>query len=129
MLFPWDHAGDAGASSSVTGIALGSADPGGDKVNFDHVEVRMRGSSASARSRRASSILPSHVGSLGASPGALGQDLQFTGEDFAFDGETVLQFGTARWAHFDLVPANDSAAPESHFNLVNLERNSFNFLE
>ncbi|KIM85185.1 hypothetical protein PILCRDRAFT_96366 [Piloderma croceum F 1598] len=116
--FPWDHAGDAGASSSVTGIAFDSAGPGGDKVSFDNVEVRMRGSSLSAGSRRASSLLPSRRGSMGgvpASPGTLGEDLQFAGEDFAFD-----------------VPANHSAALESQlsdFNLVNLERNSFNFLE
>jgi meiotic recombination protein REC8 len=95
MFFPWDHAGDAGASSSVTGIALGSAGPGSDKVSFDNVEVRMRGSSLSAGSRRASSLLPSRMGSMGgvpASPGTLGEDLQFAGEDFAFDGEIIFMF-------------------------------------
>jgi hypothetical protein len=91
--FPWDHAGDAGASSSVTGIALGSAGPGSDKVSVDHVEVRMRGSSVSARSGRASSLLPSRMGSLGgvpASPAAFGLDQNLAGEDFAFDGEVLF---------------------------------------
>lgn len=92
MFFPWDHAGDAGASSSVTGIALGSAGPGSDKVSFDNVEVRIRGSSLSAGSRRASSLLPSRMGGVPASPGTLGEDLQFAGEDFAFDGEIIFMF-------------------------------------
>jgi hypothetical protein len=90
-LFPWDHAGDAGVSSSVTGIALGSVGSGSDKVNFDHVEVR--GSSLGVGSRRASSLLPSHIGSLGgvlASPGILGEDFQLAGEDFAFDGKVYM---------------------------------------
>jgi meiotic recombination protein REC8, fungi type len=88
--FPWDHAGDAGASSSVTGIAHGSVGPGSGKVSVDHVEIRMRGSSVSTISGRASSLLPSRMGSLGgvlASPGSFGQDHELPGEDFAFDGE------------------------------------------
>ena len=88
--FPWDHAGDAGASSSVTGIPHGSVGPSSDKVSVDHVEIRMSGSSVSAISRRASSLLPSRMGSLGgvpASPGSFGQDYELPGEDFTFDGE------------------------------------------
>jgi len=78
----------------VTGIVLGSAGPGSDKVSFDNVEVRMRGSSLSAGSRRASSLLPSRMGSMSgvpASPG-VGEDLQFAGEDFAFDSEIIFMF-------------------------------------
>ena len=74
----------------MTGIANGFAGPGSDKVSFDHVEVGIMGSSASARSRRASSLLPSRMGSLGGVPESsdvIVQGHDFAGEDFAFDSE------------------------------------------
>lgn len=89
-LFPCDNAGDAGVSSSISGAPFGSAGPGSDRISVDQVEVRMRGSSLSAKSRRASSLLPSRMGSIGgapASPGDIGQDFPLPGEDFAFEGK------------------------------------------
>lgn len=117
----------------MTGIALGSAGPDSDKVIVDHVEVRMRGGSVSAGSRRASSLPTVGVGNLGGaptSPSAFGHDLELAGDDFAFDGE-IYVYIRSTWAHFSVVPANNSALDSqlSDFNHVNLERNSFNFLE
>jgi hypothetical protein len=135
MLFPWDHAGDAGTSSSVAGVALGSVGPDSDKASIDHVEIRIRGSSVSAGSGRASSLLPSHMHTLGGvpeSPIVLEQDLQFAEEDFAFNGEmTLFVCDALSLNHFCTVPANNPAVLSqlSDLNLVNLERNSFNFLE
>ena len=119
----------------MTGIANGFAGPGSDKVSFDHVEVGIMGNSASARSRRASSLLPSRMGSLGGVPESsdvIVQGHDFAGEDFAFDSEIFFSPSVSQYAHFRIVPANNLTAlesPPSDFNLVNLERNCFNFLE
>lgn len=91
----------------------------------------MRGSSISARSRRASSLLPSRMGSLGGnpvSPGASGDD-HLAGKDFVFDGKSRLDISFSWCADVGVVPTNSSAALDSDFNFINLERNSFNFLE
>lgn len=131
-LFPWDN---AGASSSVSGLGLGPVGMGSDEISVDHVEVKMRGSSASARSGRASSVLPSRMGSIGgipASPGTLGQGFNLVDEDFIFDCKALNLLHAERIIDVHIVPANESAGLESRrsdFNVVNLERNSFNFLE
>lgn len=133
-LFPWDNAGDAGASSSVSGIAFGPVGMGSDKIFVDHVEVKVRGSPASARSGRGSSVLPSRMGSIGGVPaslGALEQGFNLVNEDFVFDCKMLNSSKTSS-AENSIVPADESAGLESQqsdFNLVNLERNSFNFFE
>lgn len=85
-LFPWDHAGDVGVSSSVDGAAFGF---GNEEFGLDQVEVRLRGSSASVRSGRASSQLMSRMGSLGepGSPLNPGDNFQLEDDNFAFEGE------------------------------------------
>lgn len=83
-LFPWDNAGDGGASSSVTGFPLGGEN--GD-IPVDRVEVRLRGSTASAKSRRASSLLLSRMGSVGGAPGSPLNEEEIIAEDFAFEGK------------------------------------------
>lgn len=62
-------------------------------MDVDRVDVRVRGSSVSSRSKRASSLLPSRMGSAARvleSPGfPLEQDFAPVGEDFAFDSASV----------------------------------------
>ena len=87
-LFPWDHAGDIGASSSVDDAAFNF---GNEEFGLDQVEVRLKGSSTSARSRRASSQLMSRVGSLGepGSPLKPADNFQLEDDNFAFEGESL----------------------------------------
>ena len=130
-LFPWDNAGDIGPSSSVDGAVF---DFGNEELGLDQVEVRLKGSSASARSRRASSQLMSRVGSLGepGSPLKLAESFQLEDDNFAFEGRLLDFVLTLTPAHDAAVPENNSVTIESQhsdFKFVNLERNSFNFLE
>ncbi|KAH7930949.1 hypothetical protein BV22DRAFT_1101346 [Leucogyrophana mollusca] len=107
-LFPWDNAGN---SSSVSGKAAGFSCQSSDKLNIDHAEIRVRGSSLS---RRGSSIAPSQASFPGGSPPTVAKGSQLNEEDFVFD-----------------VPPYNSQleSQQSDLNLVTLERNSFNFLE
>ncbi|KII94383.1 hypothetical protein PLICRDRAFT_425757 [Plicaturopsis crispa FD-325 SS-3] len=114
-LFPWDHAG----ASSSDGAAFDIPGSGSARISIDRAEVRLRRSRSG--SRRASSIVPSHIGSgmggVAFSPATLGKGSQLDGEDFVFD-----------------VPGEGDKSvnlesQQSDVNLITLERNSFNFLE
>ncbi|TFY67439.1 hypothetical protein EVG20_g3941, partial [Dentipellis fragilis] len=117
-LFPWDN---AGPSSSVGGPGGAHFEAGSDRVSISigRAESRLRGSSG-GRSRRESSLIPSHVGvgGMGFSPGQfVTAGSQFSGDNFEFNVPAEAE-----------VPANDDSQM-TDANLVTLERNSFNFLE
>ena len=75
------------------GAAGGPAGSAGSQVDVDRVDIRIKGSSVSSKSKRTSSQLPSRMGSVARvleSPGFLpDQDFAPVGEDFAFDGTSA----------------------------------------
>lgn len=79
-MFPWDN---AGGSSSSGAFGMPESD---HNIPLDYIDMRLRGSS---QSRRDSSLVPSHGGSLtggpGFSPAGVKRPEVFD-EDYAFEG-------------------------------------------